>query len=53
MGRVINRVINNGSQSGLTYRDSQLAKNGYKHSELAPVEDNYIYISHLDKDYRF
>ena len=53
MGRVINRVINNGSQSGLTYRDSQLAKTGYKHSELAPVEDNYIYISHLDKDYRF
>lgn len=33
--------------------NDNITRAGYKYGELAPIEDNYIYISHLDKNYRF
>ena len=48
MGRVINRPTSMSSRNVAMFTGT-----GYRYSELAPVEDNYIYISHLDKDYRF
>lgn len=52
MGRVADqRTI---SQFANRYSEAErLAATSYRHSELAPIEDNYIYISHLDEDYQF
>jgi hypothetical protein len=52
MGRASLQRTNIASAPGTTSKDAKVEA-GYKYSELAPIEDNYIYISHLDKNYRF
>lgn len=54
MGRASLQRTNLDSAPGNSSRNNDArAAAGYKASELAPIEDNYIYISHLDKNYRF
>lgn len=41
------------TELGSYTRPKTILERGWSVSELAPFEDNYIYISHLDNDYKF
>ena len=46
------KTFNNFEGNGGSSSDS-LLRQGWREQELAPVEENYIYISHLDEGYKF